>query len=67
MRVIRKSSSQPFQDPFPGSYEFKLCGGCITPEDRIDETNKTIGTKKKEDTKAAKSRKEPKEKGEEKK
>ena len=36
MRVIRKGKGEPFDDLFPGTYEFKLCGGSIEPVDRVD-------------------------------
>lgn len=36
MRVIRKGKGEQFDDLFPGTYEFKLCGGSIEPADRVD-------------------------------
>lgn len=36
MKVIRKGKGEPFDDMFPGTYEFKLCGGSVEPGDRVE-------------------------------
>lgn len=35
MKVIRQGKDEPFDDMFPGTYEFKLCGGSVEPGDRV--------------------------------
>lgn len=36
MKVIQQGKRETYQDFYPEQYEFKLCGGSVEPDDRID-------------------------------
>lgn len=40
MKVIQKGKEETYQDFYPGQYEFKLCGGSVEPDDRVDPETK---------------------------
>ena len=45
MKVLKQGKSENYEDLYPDTYEFKLCGGSVKPEDRTAPAEKDKGAK----------------------